>query len=74
MYNWSTDEKAFKKADPKGYGLWKLEQKINYGLGDEKINKKELKKEWSRLFMDAETKHFLSFLLWPNKQFSPKNK
>ena len=35
MYNWSVDEKNFKKEDPQGYKIWKLEQLINYGLGEE---------------------------------------
>lgn len=74
MYNWSVDEKAFKKADPKGYELWKLEQKINYGLAGEKLDEKEVRQNWNQLFIDPETKEFLEFLLWPRKQFSPKSK
>ena len=27
MYNWSVDEAQFKKADPQGYKLWRLEDK-----------------------------------------------
>ena len=29
MYNWSVDEKKFKKEDPEGYKIWKLEQGKN---------------------------------------------
>jgi len=69
MYNWSVDEKQFKKEDPEGYKIWRLEQLINFGLGKEKIDKKELKKYWKRLYLDPDKKRFLTFLLWPQKVF-----
>lgn len=65
MYNWSVDEEKFKKEAPKEYQLWKLEQMINYGLGEEKLDAKLLKKHWKKLFMDELTKRYLTFLLWP---------
>ena len=43
MYNWSVDEKMFKKADPEGYEKWRLEQMINWGLGGEKISEEKLR-------------------------------
>lgn len=67
MYNWSVDEKAFKKADPEGYEKWRLEQTINWGLGGEKLNQKLLRKYWRGLFLDPIKKKYLSFLLWPLK-------
>lgn len=67
MYNWSVDEEKFKKADPKGYEIWRLEQMINWGLGEEKINKRLLKKYWGRLFIDTASRNYLEFLLWPKK-------
>lgn len=70
MYNWSVDEKQFKKKDPKGYKIWRLEQCINYGLNDEKISERTVRKFWKKLFLDPETKKFLEFLLWPKKKFS----
>ncbi|OGG95750.1 hypothetical protein A2V95_02150 [Candidatus Kuenenbacteria bacterium RBG_16_41_7] len=71
MYNWSVDEKQFKKVDPEGYKIWRLEQSINYGLNNEKISEKLVKKLWEKLFLDPETKLFLEFLLWPKKTFLP---
>ena len=68
MYNWSVDEKAFKKADPEGYQIWRLEQMINWGLGDEKLNERKVRKYWNRLFMDPQSKKYLEFLLWPQKK------
>lgn len=67
MYNWSVDVKRFKKEDPKGYALWRLEQLINYGLGKEKLKESLVRKYWQKLFIDPETKKYLKFLLWPKR-------
>ncbi|OIP74886.1 MAG: hypothetical protein AUK06_02710 [Parcubacteria group bacterium CG2_30_36_18] len=74
MYNWSVDEKKFKREDPEGYKIWKLEQMINWGLGGEKLDKKLVKKYWKKLFLDSETKKFLEFLLWPRKKSLLQNR
>lgn len=66
MYNWSVDTKELKK-DKKQYIIWRLEQLINFGLGEEKINQSELKKYWNLLNLDPSKKRYLSFLLWPQK-------
>lgn len=63
MYNWSTDTRQLKK-DKKQYAIWKLEQLVNFGLADEKIDKKQLKKYWSVLRLDPKKKQYLEFLLW----------
>lgn len=67
MYNWSVDEKAFKKADPKGYQIWRIEQMINWGLGNGKLDEKFVRKHWNKFFMDPPTRRYLEFLLWPKK-------
>lgn len=67
MYNWSVDEKQFKKADPEGYKIWRLEQMINYGLGGQKVEEALVRKYWARLYLDKPTKRYLKFLLWPQK-------
>jgi len=74
MYNWSVDEKKFKREDPEGYKIWKLERMINWGLGDEKISERLLRKHWKKLYLDPETKKFLEFLLWPKRKFLLPNK
>lgn len=66
MYNWSVDEEKLKK-DPEAYEIWRLEQLINYGLGDEKLDRNLVVKHWDELFMDPLTKQYLKFLLWPQK-------
>lgn len=52
------------KADPK----WHLERLINYGLGDEKLNRKMLEKYINELNIPDERRAFLELLLW-NKKF-----
>lgn len=67
MNNWSVDVKQLKKHK-KQYAIWYLEQMVNFGLGREMINKKQLKKNWAKLDLDVKKKQYLSFLLWPSKQ------
>ncbi len=63
MRNWSTNESELKK-EPEKYAIWKLEQMVNFGLGDEKLNERELRKYWSRLNIDLWRKKFLELLLY----------
>ena len=67
MYNWSIDLKELKK-DKKQYAIWRLEQLVNFGLGKEKLDKKELKKYWPYLYIDPLKKKYLTMLLWPQKR------
>ena len=62
MYNWSTDEKNFKKY-PEQYIIWKLEQLINYGLGREKLNAEKVRKYINKLNIDKDKKRYIKFLL-----------
>lgn len=75
MHNWSVDEKVFKKKDPKGYKLWRLEQLINYGLDGEKLNEKEVKKAWPKIKeqLDPYKKRALEFFLWGKLYSLPNN-
>lgn len=69
MYNWSVDEKRFKKEDPKGYKLWRLTQLINYGLDGEKLDREEVKAAWSKIKdgLDPDLRDYLKFILWPKQ-------
>lgn len=42
MYNWSTNENVL-KTHTKSYALWKLEQRVNFGLNGEKLVAQDLK-------------------------------
>lgn len=67
MYNWSIDEEKFKKEDPEGHKIWRLEQLINFGLAGEKLNVAEVKKYLTKLNIDKPVRRYLEFLLWPTK-------
>lgn len=72
MWNWSVDEKKFKKKYPKEYRLWRLIQLINYGLDEgEKLDQKEVKKAWPKIKdkLDPYKARLIEFLLW-KKQYS----
>lgn len=62
MYNWSTDTTQLQK-DPEKYAIWKLEQLVNFGLGDEKIGELDLRKYWDRIEIDPARRSFLNLLL-----------
>ena len=70
MKNWSVDEERFKKEDPEGYQVWRLEQMINFGLDGEKLNADVLKKYWDKLTLDPAARRYLAFLLWPEQHTS----
>ncbi len=63
MYNWSVNEQELKKY-PEQYAIWRLEQMVNFGLGEEKIHEKDLKKYWNKMNIDPSRKKFLSILLY----------
>ncbi|OGZ32231.1 MAG: hypothetical protein A3H02_00810 [Candidatus Niyogibacteria bacterium RIFCSPLOWO2_12_FULL_41_13] len=48
------------QADP----IWRLERLINYGLGEEKINREELKKHLAQLKIPNDRRAFFELLLW----------
>lgn len=66
IFNWSVDTKRLKK-NKKQYIKWKLEQLINYGLNNEKIDKEVLKKYLEDLHIDPDKKTFLKYLLYAKK-------
>lgn len=69
MINWNTDELKFKKRSPEEYEIWRIVQKINYGLEGEKIDKKQILKYWNIISskLDIENKKTLEFFLWNKK-------
>ncbi|HAF63804.1 TPA: hypothetical protein DEQ95_02215 [Candidatus Beckwithbacteria bacterium] len=75
MYNWSVDEKAFKKRNPEGYRLWRLVQLINYGLDGEKLDEDEVKKAWPKIKddLDPYSRRAIEYLLWQKAYSLPSN-
>ena len=72
MYNWSTDEKKFRKENPEGFRLWRLTQLINFGLDGEKLDRQEVKKAWPKIKdrLDPNTVTYFNYLLWGKRPFS----
>lgn len=67
MHNWDYRKEEYdkqKKADP----VWHLERLINYGLGEEKLDRTLLEKHFNKLHIPEGRKAFLELLLW-NKPF-----
>ena len=49
--HWSVDESELAK-NPEAYAIWKLEQRINWGIGEKIMSKIDLLKFWDRLDID----------------------
>ena len=62
MRHWSVDTTELEK-DPQAYAIWRLEQRINFGLGEEKVKEAELRQYWSQLDLDPHKKKFLGLIL-----------
>ncbi|KKU68737.1 MAG: hypothetical protein UX89_C0002G0062 [Parcubacteria group bacterium GW2011_GWA2_47_16] len=60
--HWSVDETELKK-DLERYAIWRLEQRINFGLGEEKLNRAELKKYWDKIDIDPFKRKALALAL-----------
>lgn len=75
MYNWSVDERKFKKEHPKEYKLWRLVQLINYGLDGEKLDREEVKAAWPEIKdqLDPYKARAIEYLLWGKLYLLPNN-
>ena len=76
MYNWShIDEEAMKQVDPEKYRLWRITQRINYGLEGEKLDEEEVKSAWPTIKDDIDPymRRAFEFLLWGTIYSLPTN-
>lgn len=62
MKNWSTNTSELQK-DTEKFSIWRLEQLINFGLGEEKIDYNELQKYWRVVNIDPYKRKFLSLFI-----------
>ena len=62
MKNWSTDISELRKNKEK-FSIWRLEQLINFGLGEERIDRDELRTYWDRVHIDPFKRKFLSLFV-----------
>ncbi len=49
--HWSVDTTELKK-NSEAFAVWSLEQRINWGIGEDKISKKDLLKYWNKIDID----------------------
>jgi len=61
--HWSVDTTELKK-DEEIFTVWDLEQRINWGIGVGKINKKDLLKYWNKIEIDTFKRKALSLALF----------
>lgn len=61
--HWSVDESVL-VTDPSQFAIWCLEQRINWGIGERKINKNELKHYWDQLDLDPWKRRALALALF----------
>ncbi len=64
MYNWSVNTSDFKKNFPKKYKIWKIEQMINYGLNNEKLDEIDVRKYFSKLRLDPKKREYIKSLIF----------
>ena len=64
MYNWSVDTTKLKQNINK-FEVFVLEQRINFGLNDQKLSLKSLKKYWHQLKIDPQKRAYLEKIVWP---------
>lgn len=62
MQNWSTNTSELQRNTEK-FSIWRLEQIINFGLGEEKIDLNELRKYWDVVNIDPFKRKFLSLFV-----------
>ena len=62
MKNWSTNTAILKK-NPKKFTIWQIEQMVNFGLDNKKLNRADLLKYWDKLNIDPDKKKYLEILL-----------
>lgn len=61
--HWSVNENKLAK-NPEAYIIWKLEQRINWGIGERIMSKIELLKFWYRLDIDPWKRKALGLVLF----------
>ncbi len=64
MYNWSTDTTKLAK-NPRAYEKFQLESMINFGLDNNKLSLRLLKRHWNALTIDQDKKNYLAKIIWP---------
>jgi hypothetical protein len=61
--HWSVDEQTLRK-DPETYAIWKLEQRINWGIGELIMKRVDLLKFWEKIDIDPWRRKALALTLF----------
>ena len=62
MKRWSVDTSELEKTPP-AYAIWRLEQAINWGIGEGKISKDLLRRNWHEIDIDPRKRAFLALFM-----------
>jgi len=62
--HWSVDEKELSK-DPEAHAIWKLEQRINWGIGEAMMSRAELLRYLEKIDIDPFKRKALVLALKP---------
>lgn len=62
--HWSVDTTELQK-DSDAFTIWDLEQRINWDIGEGKINKKDLLKYWDKIEIDPFKRKALLLTIFP---------
>ncbi len=60
--HWSVDETRLAE-DPRAHAIWKLEQRINWGVGEDKVSEYDLRAHWNEIDIDPSKRRALSLAL-----------
>ena len=60
--HWSVDEKQI-ALDPRAHAIWRLEQRINWGMGDDFLDQNELRTYWNDIDIDPAKRRALALAL-----------
>lgn len=60
--HWSVDEKSL-SSDPRAHAIWRLEQRINWGIGEDHIDTDELRRYWDEIDIDPLKRRALALAL-----------
>ena len=61
--HWSVNTEELEK-NPEGFAIWRLEEWVNWGIGEKKAKRADLIKYWDRLDIDEWKRKALSLALF----------
>ena len=62
--HWSIDTSELAKYLEQ-FAIWKIEQKVNWGIGEERLKIAELKKYWDKIDIDPYKRRALELAVFP---------